>query len=57
MIAILKSERGQGTMEILVAIAGIVIIAVAIVQALPPAVQDVHEHTIDGISKITGGGF
>lgn len=57
IVNILTDEKGQGTVEILVAITGIAIIAVAIVNALTNPVEKLHDHTVDGITKITGSGF
>jgi hypothetical protein len=54
---ILKSEKGQSTIEILIAIAGVVVIAVAITEALTPPVETLHTHTVDGITRITGSGL
>lgn len=57
MRKILKSQRGQTIVEILVGIIGIAIIAVAVTQALTPSVGNLHETTVKGITSITGSGM
>ena len=54
---ILKDEKGQGMIEYIVALGGVVVIAVAITEALTPPVETLHTHTVDGITRITGSGL
>ena len=54
---VLFNQKGQSVIELLIAIAGVVVIAVAITQALTPPVEALHTHTVDGITSITGSGL
>lgn len=54
---ILRSENGQGTVEILVAIGAVAIIAATVMLALNSPVEALHDNAVDGITKITGGGM
>lgn len=57
MLKILRSQRGQTTVEILVGIIGVAVIAVAVVKALTPTAGQLHDKTVDGITNITGSGM
>lgn len=57
MFKILRSQRGQTTVEILVGIIGVAVIAVAVVKALTPTAGNLHEKTVKGITDITGSGM
>lgn len=54
---ILKSLRGQSTVEILIGIVGIATIAVAVSQALNAPVGDMHNAVVRGITSVTGSGM
>ncbi len=57
MLKILRSQRGQATVEILVGIIGVAVIAVAVVKALTPTAGKLHDKTVEGITNITGSGM
>lgn len=57
MLKILRSQRGQTTVEILVGIIGVAVIAVAVVKALTPTAGKLHDKTVNGITNITGSGM
>lgn len=57
MLKILRSQRGQTTVEILVCIIGVAAIAFAVVTQLTPTAGKLHDKTIDGITNITGSGM
>ena len=57
MITKLFNQKGQTVIEALIAIAGVVIIAVAILTALTPPVETVHTDAVNGITSITGSGL
>lgn len=57
MFKILRSQRGQTTVEILVGIVGVAVIAAAVVKALTPSAGQLHDKTVEGITNITGSGM
>jgi hypothetical protein len=57
IIAILRSQQGQSTVEILMGMVGVAIIAVAVSQALKAPVGNMHDRVIDGITSVTGSGM
>ena len=57
MLKILRSQRGQTTVEILVGIVGVAVIAAAVVKALTLSAGQLHDKTVDGITNITGSGM
>lgn len=57
LLKILRSQRGQTTVEMLVGIIGVASIAVAVTQALTPSIGDWHDKTVENITDITGSGM
>lgn len=57
IIAILRSQKGQSSVELLVGMVGVAIIAVAVSHAMRTPVENIHDKVIDGITNVTGSGM
>lgn len=57
LLVILKDRRGYGTIELMIMVAAVAAISAAVLSALLPSMQNMHNKTSNSIRMFGGSGF